>query len=304
MSSFLPSGFALRVPLPADAAAAAAVIAAEDRAFRGEAQWDANDQRDLWSQLDLERNAWLVETDGRVVAAGSLMQRGEKLDGWISVHPEFTGRGLATALIRIVEERAHELGGRSVKLDAYAENAVGKTLLERFGYRDVRRFYEMRIELDGPPPEPKWPPGLSVARFDPTDARELHAAVNDAFADEWNWHPRSFDEWRALRMDTPNFDPTLWFVVKDGDEIAAFLLSTAKQYGGPWIASVGVRKPWRQRGLGLALLQEAFAEFYRRGERRVALGVDATNPTGATRLYDRAGMHVHSEDIVYEKALR
>ena len=303
MSSSPPDGFSLRPPALGDAEATAALIAAEDRAFRGDPQWDADDQRDWWSQLDMDRNAWLVETDGRVVAAGSLMQRGDKLDGWISVDPAFTGRGLGSALIRIVEARARELGGDNVKLGTYGENPAGKALLERSGYRDMRRYYEMRIDLDVPPPEPNWPAGLSVSRFDPSEARELHAAVNDAFADEWNWHPRTYEEWRALRIETPNFDPTLWFVVKDGDEIAAFLISAAKQYGAPWIASVGVRKPWRRRGVGLALLQEAFREFHSRGARYVGLGVDAENPTGATRLYERAGMYVHSEDVIYEKGL-
>jgi hypothetical protein len=33
------------------------------------------------------------------------------------------------------------------------------------------------------------------------------------------------------------------------------------------------------------------------------LGVDAQNPTGATRLYERAGLRVIKEDIVYEKEL-
>ena len=303
MSSSLPDGFTLRSPTVDDTDAAAAVIAAEDRAFRGNAQWDANDQRDWWAQLDMDRSAWLVESDGRVVAQGSLMQRGDKLDGWISVDPKFTGRGLGSALIGIVEARARELGAESVKLGTYGENAAGKGLLERSGYRDVRRYYEMRIDLDRALPEREWPPGLSVSRFDPTEARKLHTAVMAAFADEWNFHPRSFEEWRAHRMEAPNFDPSLWFVVKDGDEIAAFLLSTAKQYGAPWISSVGVRKPWRRRGLGLALLHESFNEFQRRGARWVALGVDAENPTGATRLYERAGMYVHSEDVIYAKEL-
>jgi mycothiol synthase len=239
-----------------------------------------------------------------VVANGSLIERGEKLDGWISVHPEFTGRGVASALIRIVEDRARELDGSTVKLGSYAENEAGRALLERAGYREVRHYYEMRIELDGAPPEPEWPPGLTVAAFDVTDARQLHAAINDAFADEWNFHQRTFEDWRAHRMESPHFDPMLWFIVKDGDEIAGFILSAAKQYGGPWVALVGVRKPWRRRGLGLALLRQAFGEFHRRGERRVALGVDAANPTGATRLYERAGMHVYAEDVIYERELQ
>jgi mycothiol synthase len=303
MSSSLPEGFSLRAPTFEDVDAAAAVVTAEDRAFRGEPQWGADDQRDWWSQLDMDRNAWLVETNGRVVAAASLMQRGEKLDGWISVDPAFTGQGIGSALIGTVEHRARELGGHNVKLGSYGENVVGKALLERSGYREVRHFYEMRIDLDGPPPEPEWPTGLSVAPFDLDAARKLHAAINDAFADEWNFHQRTFEEWRALRLDVPNFDPTLWFLAWEGDEVAGFVLSSAKQYGGPWVALVGVRKPWRQRGLGLALLRQAFGEFHRRGERWVALGVDAQNPTGATRLYERAGMYVRSQDVIYEKDL-
>ncbi len=63
------------------------------------------------------------------------------------------------------------------------------------------------------------------------------------------------------------------------------------------------RKPWRKRGLGLALLHHAFGEFYRRGQPKVALGVDAQNPTGATRLYERAGMHVAYEAVAFQKEL-
>ena len=36
----------------------------------------------------------------------------------------------------------------------------------------------------------------------------------------------------------------------------------------------------------------------------VRLAVDAANPTGATRLYQRAGMHVAAEYVIYEKVLR
>jgi ribosomal protein S18 acetylase RimI-like enzyme len=61
---------------------------------------------------------------------------------------------------------------------------------------------------------------------------------------------------------------------------------------------------WRRRGIGEALLATVFAEFFRRGEHRVALGVDAENPTGATRLYERVGMRRFWEAVVYEKEIR
>ena len=56
-------------------------------------------------------------------------------------------------------------------------------------------------------------------------------------------------------------------------------------------------------GIGLALLQTAFEEFRRRGRVRAGLGVDAQNPTGATRLYERAGMRVAWEAVIYQKDL-
>ncbi len=67
---------------------------------------------------------------------------------------------------------------------------------------------------------------------------------------------------------------------------------------------LGVRRPWRKLGLGLAFLHHAFGEFYRRGKRKAGLGVDAENLTGALRLYEKAGMHVHMQFDLFEKELR
>lgn len=303
MSSSLPEGFSVRPPTLGDVDAATAVIEADEHRLRGEVQWSAADTRDWWSQLDMEQNAWLVEHEGRVVAVGSLLQRGDKLDGWMTVDPDFLGRGISTALIELAEVRARELGCPAVKLGAFAENDAARSLLEGAGYRDVRHYYEMRIELAGPPPGPEWPPALRAVPFELADARSLHAAINDAFAGEWNFYQRTFEEFKKFRLEAPDFDPTLWFVVKDAGEIAAFILCWANRFGGPHVGLLGVRKPWRRRGLGLALLHHAFGEFHRRGERLVGLGVDAENATGATLLYERAGMHVHGEEIVYEKEL-
>jgi GNAT superfamily N-acetyltransferase len=74
-------------------------------------------------------------------------------------------------------------------------------------------------------------------------------------------------------------------------------------YGMGWIRWLFVRRPWRRQGLGMALLQNAFRQFHVRGQRKVGLGVDAESPTGATRLYERAGMRVVEETVVYRKEL-
>ncbi|MBD0349195.1 MAG: GNAT family N-acetyltransferase, partial [Thermoleophilia bacterium] len=100
------------------------------------------------------------------------------------------------------------------------------------------------------------------------------------------------------------FDPALWFIAYDGDEIAGFSLCRPRESGDPdmgWVSVLGVRRPWRRRGLALALLRHSFVELHRRGKKRVGLGVDAENTTGALRLYERAGMHVDRRWDTWEK---
>ena len=106
-----------------------------------------------------------------------------------------------------------------------------------------------------------------------------------------------------MRSQGEGFDPGLWFVVRDGPGVAAVCRCEGERRSGGYVAMLGVRPAWRKRGLGLALLRHAFREFHRRGERRVTLGVDSENETGATRLYERAGMHVEVEHAVFGREL-
>jgi ribosomal protein S18 acetylase RimI-like enzyme len=92
-------------------------------------------------------------------------------------------------------------------------------------------------------------------------------------------------------------------VAWDGNQIAGFSQNRYRM-GIGWIGTLGVRRPWRKIGLGYSLLIHSFGEFYKRGTKTIGLGVDASNPTGATRLYQKAGMHAASEFVTYEKELR
>jgi mycothiol synthase len=304
MSSSPPSRFVIAPAEPTDAAEVAAVAQAAERAVRGGSELAEDDIRDWWRTVDRERDTWIVRDDGAIVAAATLWTHAELPNVWLDVHPDFVGRGLATTLLERTEARARELGASAIRNDVFAEDDAAKSLLESRSYRVVRRYYEMRIELgDEPPPEPEWPDGLTVDEFRTEDARAVHAAFADAFQDEWGWAPMEFDEWRRIRLEAEDFEPSLWSVVHDGDEVAAVARCDANRYGGGWVHALGVRKPWRRRGLGLALLQRTFRLFHARGERSVGLGVDSENPAGALRLYERAGMHVHLETLTYEKSL-
>ena len=163
----------------------------------------------------------------------------------------------------------------------------------------------MLIELDAPPPAPAWPEGFRVGTFEPDDARAFHAALNEAFADEWNFVSMPFERvGRASTCNAPDFDPTLWFIVRDGDEIAAVLRGDA----GAGRRRLGRRASAcasRGEGAGSAsrCCSTPSASSIAAASRSVGLGVDAQNPTGATRLYERAGMHVAYEAVAFEKEL-
>jgi ribosomal protein S18 acetylase RimI-like enzyme len=132
----------------------------------------------------------------------------------------------------------------------------------------------------------------------------VHACVQEAFACEWSFRAEPLDDWRRRKLEDPRFDPSLWAVARDGGEVCGVALSTAGQFDMGFVNGLAVRPAWRRRGLGLALLRQAFTWFWERGERRVGLGVDTANPTAAMRLYERAGMHAVWQADVHEKVLR
>ena len=298
----LPDGYSVRRPTPSDAPAAAAVITGADEAAD---KLTADDIERGWRELDLDNDVWLFDQNGSVVACGGLLKRSdERVASEGYVEPRHAGRGLGSALLTLIEARAAELAPRGrLTNGVIASNRAATSLLEGRDYRPVRHFFRMAIELDEPPPRPEWPDGLEPRPFDRSHAREFHAALEEAFADEWGHVAEPFEAWQARRVDSPGASPDLWLGVWDGDELAATIVCDARRYEMGWVAAVGVRAGWRRRGLGLALLHHAFGEFWRRGERIVGLGVDAGNATGATRLYERAGMRVAFEAVVYERRL-
>jgi mycothiol synthase len=208
------------------------------------------------------------------------------------------------ALLDWVEGRARERGGEVLRVHAASTDEPIKRLLEERGSRVIRHFYRMRIELDHEPSEPRWPAGLTLRTATPDDAETVYAAHQESFEDHWEHTRMPFEEWQHWLM-REGFDPTLWFVLEDGGEVAAVEL--CREHEGEarlgWVSVLGVRKHSRRRGLGRALLLHAFHEFRRRGFHAAALGVDAESLTGANRLYESAGMRVVRQSDVYEKAL-
>src|SRR6266508_380248 len=197
------------------------------------------------------------------------------------------------------------------RVGTYRESEKPKKLFEDMGYHHIRISYHMLIEMDGPVSEPVWPAGITLRTYNPeTDAEAVYRADVESFRDHFGFVEEPFEE--GLKRfqhfwGQAGFDPSLLFLAVDGDEIAGISLCpphAIDDRGLGWVGTLGVRLPWRKRGIGLALLRHSFNEFYRRGKRKVGLGVDAENLTGTLRLYEGAGMHVHQAFDQYEKELR
>jgi GNAT superfamily N-acetyltransferase len=291
-----------------------ALVQACDRAVYGDSDWTAEELREEWEGLDVERDAWVAVVGGRIAGAMHRYDlRGGRVlaDGY--VHPEFTGRGVGTRLLEAVERRARELAAEvpaDERVTVETAHLVGDPrapkLLECRGYERVRTFFRMVIRLEQEPPEPVWPSGLELRPLDvDRDGPRVHAAVDEAFAQEWGYEPLPYPAWLERTLGRQRFDPALCPVVWDGDELAAASVNYPKRMGDwGWVGLLAVRPVWRRRGLGLALLHESFRRFHAKGEHVVALGVDADNPTGATRLYERAGMEVLWRADAWRKEIR
>ena len=186
-------------------------------------------------------------------------------------------------------------------------------LFEKHNLKPVRFQWFMMRELQGSLPDPQWQPGICVQTFDTLDDLDaILCATDEAFQDHWGHVDRSGDPDRIERFrhsieNNDDHDPALWYLAMDGDEIAGVSLCSPNL--GPdrltgVVETLGVRRPWRRQGLGLALLHHSFQQFQARGYKKVGLGVDSQNLSRATRLYRKAGMEVVNEIAMYEKELR
>ena len=271
----------------------------EEHVFGRPSRIGASDLREWTSRTNLAVNSWLFEEDGELCAAGWL-DTADDLGAAIGVvHPRRKGTGLGPQLIERSEAAARAAGAVRMHQFAFGADAAAAELMAAHGYADVRHFFTMAIEQAEPPP----PVDLPVEPVNESDVEAFHAALDESFQDHWEHHSTPFDEWWGRHASNPNLDLSLWFLIRDGDEVAAVARNEANRNGGGYIGALGVRRPWRGQGYAKALLLHSFREFYERGQPRVTLGVDAANPTGATHLYERVGMHVEEENVVWEKAL-
>jgi mycothiol synthase len=314
MKSILPEGLTMRPPAMDDLEVVHELCLAHDLALYGEEEMTLEELRGYWTSPahDLERDYRLVfDQNGQLLAVLYLEQRRYvKFFIDVIIRPGYSDPRTGDYLFELGESRAREQMGQAepgarVTLNAWAPSNDQDSLerYARMGLEEVRRYWQMEIQMEEAPERPVWPEGVELRPFVPErDVRAVFEMIDTAFHDHWGHVPGDFDEWRHRKIERADFNPSLWFIAWEGEQAVGGSLCSD---GVPArVETLGVLRPWRRKGLGLALLLHSFGEFYRRGRRRVVLGVDSQNLTGAVRLYQRAGMHIKRENVSYEKELR
>ena len=256
-----------------------------------------------WESPDVEfpQDVLVAETSGGAISGyADVGVQGELV--WLDVRA--TATDALPGLLEAIEERA-VAKKPDAKLMGFLSDADAplRDLYESVGYRLVRHSFRMQIELEQEMPNPEWPEGFTVRTMGEGEERRVYDAQMASFADTWMFSLEPYDSWRHWTVEEASFDRSLWFLAEKGDELAGIVIARAPENepGVGWVRILGVIPEHRQQGLAQGLLRHTFGEFASRGFNAVALGVDAENPTGAVRVYERAGMHVERTHLVYEK---
>jgi mycothiol synthase len=266
----------------------------------------AEEVRRFWRspRVRLEDDVVVAEAgDGTLVGYGDNFVEGDDANRiWMDVRGE-----PASELIRDLERRGSQRAvGKPLFFRVYVPEVAADTrrALEAAGYRVIRESFRMVVDLADEPPAPEWPEGVSVRPYrGDADEPRVFEAQEETFSDMWEYAPQPIDEWREWMLGDRH-DPALWFLAEAGGELVGICLCRTHETADPdmgWVSVLGVRRPWRRRGLGLALLQHTFREFRVRGRQRVGLGVDGESETGAVELYRRAGMDVSRRSETWER---
>lgn len=315
LSIVLPPHLTVRAPIRDDLPAIHALIQASDLDVFGRLDYSEQELRHEWGLdgFNPASDAWVIALpDGQFVGYAHISHRNHfRMFGMGVTHPDLYHQGIGSTLLNLMEERAREhIPLAPAEARVYLQVGIAGDheptvrLMADHGYTKVRRFSRMQILMDEPPPAPIWPEGIVIRTMVPgQDERAIWDAMEESFSDHWGHTPETFEHWMDRHKEPGSLIPDLQFLAMAGDTVAgAALCMYIEDFG--WVSTLGVRRLWRKHGLGLALLYHAFGEFYHRGTKEVGLGVDAQSLTGATRLYERAGMHPLVHYDAYEKELR
>lgn len=267
-------------------------------------------------------NTVLVEVGGQVIGYRRVFwwpeQGGMMLYGQVGyVLPEWRGKGIGTAMLRDSERRLREVaaghpqGPKSFSLYISSTQTSLEELLQQEGYSSARDFLDMlHTQLaeiqDAPLPE-----GIEVRPVQPEQMRAIWEAEVEAVADDWGWkEPEEGDYERWLNTPGSYFQPHLWQVAWDGEQVAGLIrnyinpeynVMHSKRRG--YTEDLTVRRPWRRRGLARALVTRSLRALHELGMTEAACVVDSQSLTGALQLALSLGYKMEKRTSNYRKPI-
>jgi len=321
LSAELPDGWTAATPGPDDATELTGLLRRHEAFGRG---WAGASEEDLLVDIspqdDLTReNVVLRGPEGTII-------------GWSSAHDRAAGRMLlvtvvdrrlddetadrVAALLFSWAERVAEVIGRRRGLDvqqidsgAFADDDRQHRWLERAGFTQVRTWWQMTrpVHEDEADLDAEAKPGVRIRPVerqgtgmpDEDDLRTVHEILESAFADHFNSHEETFDEFVSRLREDPGHRWDHWWIAELVDDdsapepagalVGAVSPGSGDAPDGSYVEYIGVLQNARGRGVAKSLLNTVVADAASRGRDRVGLEVDADSPTGADGLYVSMG---------------
>lgn len=279
-----------------------------DIAEFGEPDTSREDLEEVWSELDLGRDAWIIwDEQNNIIGYATVEHNHQRFTLDFCVHSQNSPAGTEELLMEKCEERIREIiadWGSDAKLPVtgYAsnQNLRIQQLYERNGFSRHNYHYRMQIEITAPIRAPAWPENYLLAAYREEDELELYRLIDSAF--NWEGHTMpAKDTWRNLLFRGGRYDPQLFIMVRDAGKIIGAVLAY-DDGGSGWVRQLAVHPDFQGKGLGSLLLQHIFNVLSQRNISSVGLGVSSKN-LKAFQFYERNGMHCSREFIEYQKEM-
>jgi GNAT superfamily N-acetyltransferase len=297
--------YSVRPAKPGDIETVYEIIAKQRAADFGAAMLSLEDLRKKWGSINLENDTLTAFADGHLAGYAELRDNEVPL----IYLKERNNTDLAFQFLMSLEQKAISRAKGKLELSIQISEK-NQTLLQLFalnGYHSNLSFITMELRLDEAPPAPQWTEGLHVRTFVPgQDEQTVYETDEEAAKDKGYHNPLSYEAWvKRMGMNDEAFDPNIWFLACEGEKIAGVVLNAHdREPNTIWVDHLSVRRKWRKKGIGKALLLHSFGEFYKDGMRIVKLNVDSKSLTNAPRLYESVGMKTVQQYHIYTKEVQ
>lgn len=271
--------------------------------------------------LELDKDTLMVWDQETLIAYADvwgILPPFVRVNTWVRVHPAYKNQGIGWVLNHWVEERAREYTQKAEEnLQTFTVNYMNIKdqasiqLLIDLCAKPVRYSFVMEGDLTEEISVPILPENVTIRTIEPVEYKKAYLLKEEAFEDHWGHigttEEEGLREFESEHLQDPNYDRDLWFIAEVNGEWVGMIFGNKSTPFGPdygWVSILGVRREWRHKRIGKALMLQLFQKIQEKGSKKVGLSVDSDSLTGATQLYESVGMHVTEQYVRMEKILR